>query len=105
MSSIDTSTDIPDSIALLEQIHAWSGLALYNLHKGTLYQESEGTVDSGLSPIADASVVTAADKSIRLILRTAIELDPSFVTDSTQKLWMFAREIKDALVPSEYKED
>ncbi|MFE4104793.1 hypothetical protein [Almyronema epifaneia] len=98
-----TKPDIPDTITTLEQLHAWSGLALENLFRGQTYKETTGDIDSGLAPLTDASIVTAADKSVRLISRTSIELNPSYQSDSTKKLWEFAEPLGDALLPNSYK--
>ena len=106
MSALNTSTDIPDAIDTLERMAFWSLLTLFDLNKGQTYKEAAGTsIDSGLAPIVDVSIVPTADGNQRAIARISIELDPAYTTDTTQKLWQFAQPISDTVVPAAFKVD
>lgn len=106
MSAIDLSTDAPASIATAEQAAAWLLLLLFDLLKGQTYKEAAGTsIDSGLAPLTDVSIVTTADGSQRMICRASFELDPAHVTDKSQKLWMFVQPLSNTTVPANFKVD
>jgi len=106
MSALDLSADSPASIATAEQGLAWLGLLLFDLNKGKTYKEANGTsIDSGLAPLVDVSIVTTADGNQRMIMRVSLELDPAYATDTSSKLWQFAEPLSDTVVPAAFKVD
>jgi len=106
MSVINLSTDAPASIATAEQAVFWLLLTLFDLNKGQTYKEAAGTsIDSGLAPLVDVSIVSTADGNQRAIARVSLELDPAYTTDTTQKLWQFAQPISDTVIPAAFKVD
>jgi hypothetical protein len=46
------------------------------------------------------SIFTAADDTLRLLIRSSIELDPDYVSDRSKKLWMFAQEFENIAIPA-----
>ncbi len=106
MTALNLSTDIPSQIDTLERLHAYTALALHNLYKGITYKEAQGTqLDSGLAPLVDISFINAADGTSRMLTRSAIEVDPAYITDTSQKLWMFADELGVTVLPAAFKVD
>lgn len=106
MSAIDLSSEAPASIATAEQAAFWLLSMLYDLNKGVTYKEAVGTsIDSGLAPLVDISIVSTADGAQRAICRASFELDPAYVTDATQKLWQFTQPLSNAAVPAAFKVD
>jgi len=104
MSLLDLSTDIPSNIASAEQLASWILLTLYSLHRGETYSEAQGnSIDSGRAPLVDVSIVTAADGKPRLIARMSVELDPAYLSDASQKVWMFARDFGAVVIPDTFK--
>ncbi|NET38619.1 MAG: hypothetical protein F6K19_42610 [Cyanothece sp. SIO1E1] len=101
MTAISQGTDIPSNIDTLERMCAWSALAISNLNARLQYQESQGP--AGTLNQASTGILQAADGTTRLIVRIAIPLDPAFETDATQKLWQFAGNVTDAVLPDAYK--
>lgn len=106
MSALDLGTESPASIATAEQGLAWLVLLLFDLNKGATYKEAQGTsIDSGLAPLVDVSIVTTADGNQRMIGRFSLELDPTYTTDTAQKLWQFAQPLSNGTVPAAFKVD
>ena len=103
MSALTQSTDIPASINTVERLLAWASLTTHDLNRGLFYKETDDV--EGSVPIATAGVVEAADGSDRLIIRVAIPLDTAWRADRSQKLWMFAQEIRDVEIPAAFKVD
>jgi len=98
------AADIPAEIDTLEELALWAQMTLYELYKGITYREAEGsTIDSGLSPLVDFSIISTADKNQRAIVRTSIELNPSWTADRTLPVWGFAEPMGEAQIPAAFK--
>lgn len=98
------TADIPAEIDSLEELVLWGQMTLYELYKGTTYREAEGsTIDSGLAPLVDFSIISTADGNQRAIVRTSIELNPSWIADRTLPVWGFAEPMGSAIIPAAYK--
>lgn len=96
--------EIPAEIDTLEELVLWGQMTLYELYKGTTYREAEGsTIDSGLAPLVDFSIISTADQTQRAIVRTSIELNPSWTSDRTLPVWGFAEPMGNAIIPAAYK--
>jgi hypothetical protein len=103
MTAFTPSTDIPTAIDSLEKYLAHAFLTANNLYSTLTYQELPGAL---LERVCDASIITAADGTVRLIGRFSIELDQSYITgDGSSKLWTFAKSWGDGTVPAAYKVD
>ncbi|MBD0268555.1 MAG: hypothetical protein ICV77_09705 [Cyanobacteria bacterium Co-bin8] len=99
-------SEIPAGITTIAQLHTWSGLALEELNRGVNYKEAQGSaIDSGLAPLVDTSIISAADGTKRLILRTSMELAPTYTSDRSKKMWMFTQNMSNALLPANFKVD
>lgn len=99
-----TSADIPAGIDTLEELALWTQLTLYNLNKGIMYKEAEGSsIDSGLAPLVDFSIISTADGTQRAICRTSIELNDSWTADATLPLWNFGSPMSNAQIPVAYR--
>ena len=104
MTALNLATDLPDQITTAEQLLVHQALTLHNLYKGQEYQEARGTqFDSGLAPLIDVSSISAKDGTERLLIRAAVEIDPSYRVDITQKMWMFAEPFGNVVIPAAYK--
>ncbi len=98
------SSDIPSGIDTLEELALWSVATLYEINKGVTYKESAGSsIDSGLAPLVDFSIIESNDGTQRAIARTSFELNPSWVADNTLPLWNFAEPFSNAIIPAAYK--
>lgn len=98
------STDIPAGIDTLEELVAWGQMALYNLNSGSMYKEAEGSsIDSGLAPLIDFSIISTADGTQRAICRTSLELNASWTADASMPLWNFIEAMTTAPIPTAYK--
>lgn len=105
MTGYAPGTDTPAAIDTLEKAAAHSLMTLFDLYKGIEYKEATGTsLDSGLAPLIDQSVISAADGTQRVIFRVAFEVDPAYVTDAG-KLWTFINAFGNATVPAAFKVD
>lgn len=106
MTEINLATDTPASIETVEQALLWLASLQESLLKGSTYREAQGSsIDSGLAPLVDASIVSAADGSKRCIVRLAIELHPDYVSDKSKKFWLFAQPMTNAVIPAAFKVD
>ena len=92
------SSDVPSAINTLERMIAWSCLAGHDLNRGLFYKESDAP--DGSVPYISAGIVEAADKTDRLIIRAAVEMDPAWRYDQAQGLYMYAREWRDVELPA-----
>lgn len=102
MTAFNRSTDLPPSIATLEELKVWVDLALENLYRSKTYQELQGAF---LEREMDVSVNRTADGKIRMIARSSIELDEGYIASTAGKLWTFAVPMGDAAIPAAYKVD
>ncbi|WP_052049458.1 hypothetical protein [Leptolyngbya sp. KIOST-1] len=102
MVDFNRATDMPAAINTLERYVAHGVLTLNNLFSALTYQELPGAL---LERVCDVNIVTAADGTTRLIARISLPLDPAYITSTTQKLWTFAQEFKEATIPAAYKVD
>lgn len=99
-------TDLPPGITSVEQLKMWCDCLLEELYGGQTYKEASGSaIDSGLAPLIDTSIVSAADGTKREITRSAIELNPDYRFDKTRKHWMFAEPMGTAAIPATFKID
>lgn len=98
------AADIPAGIDTLEELVAWGQMTLYNLNSGAMYKEAEGSsIDSGLAPLIDFSIISTADGTQRAICRTSIELNSTWTADASMPLWNFAEAMSTAPIPAAYK--
>ena len=76
-------SQVPQNIATLESLSAWSLLTLYDLYQAATYQELPGVE---MTSLVSAMVGRSYDDTQRLICRASFQLHPEFAT-STNKLW------------------
>lgn len=98
MSSLVISTSIPTNINTLERSLAWAGL-LYSVVNPTL-----SVLETANNPqkVAQAQIFEAADNTYRLLVRATIPLDSAFISDRSQKLWMFGQETSNTAIPAAF---
>lgn len=96
MSAININNQIPNTIVTLEQLHVWSGLALSFIHPNTKVLETE----VGSVHVMQNGTFQAQDGTERIFIRSSIELEPEFKFDNSKKLWMFAKELGQIVVPA-----
>ena len=97
MSAFSTA-NLPATITTLERGFVWFGGALYQLHKNSLYQQSDLT---GLVPRFTSQIGVAADKQEYIIINGSVPM-PSDWRTSTLPLFSIAQEISDTPIPSGY---
>jgi hypothetical protein len=95
-------TQIPPSIATVEQLVVWAGTLLDNVTGTKQIKEQENSL---LVYAAQFQIFRAADETVRCIIRQSIELDPAYAADQSKKLWMFARALSTAEVPLGFRVD
>lgn len=101
MTAINLATDIPNAIATLEQLNAWSGITLDRINPSLAVLEAENLAQF----VMQTGIFSAADNSNRLLIRSSLLMDPNFVSDRTKKLWMFAKEFSGVSIPQAFKEN
>ena len=99
MTAINLTTDIPNSIVTLEQLHAWSGLTLNRINPTLAILEAENFAQY----VVQAGIFSAADNSNRLLTRASLKLDPNYVSDRSKKLWMWTTEFSQVAIPDAFK--
>lgn len=94
-------TEIPSDINTAERLAAYIALLLDRLNPTkTILEVPNG--DPVL--VADTVVIQADDGTQRLIVRLSLELDPAFVEDKTQPLWMHTKELSNVAIPAGFKQ-
>lgn len=93
------STALPATNGTLETLYLWAALALKaaNGTKGAV--EVSG---SEASDLVQFQVFQQPDGSYRALTRVNIELDPTYLTDSTSPFWEFAQELTTGALPPNY---
>lgn len=92
------TANLPPTVDTLEKLIVWSCGAWYQLHKNDRYQESDA---APLIPMITAQDGLAADKTERIIFRLSIELEQDW-RESTQPMFLEAKEASNAAIPSAY---
>ena len=91
--------DIPAQITTLEQLHAWTGLALEEINPDLQVVEGSGAAVS----VSDTGIFDVPQtKTTRLISRTSLELNKAF-TYSGKKLWEEIKELSSTALPTGFK--
>lgn len=93
-----TLANIPNAIVTLEQLVVWNALSLATVNPTLAILEQENLAQLA----AQSAIFTAADNSIRMMIRCSIPLDPAFRYDRTKKLWLFANELSNVALPAAY---
>jgi hypothetical protein len=99
MTALNLSTDIPSAINTVERLHAWSGYLLATVNPQLAILEDVNRTEF----VASEGIIKAADGSIRVITRAALDLDPNYRYDSSKKLWMHVREFSSTAIPAGFK--
>lgn len=86
----------PNSIVTVEQLHAWTGVLLARIYPNLAVLETDARSEA----VVQTQIFTAADNSTRLLIRSSLNLDPSVFSDRSKKLWMFANEFGNVVIPS-----
>lgn len=102
MTLFNPRVDTPAAIQTLEQNIGHNLLLAHHLHQNDTYNELGG---GSQERIVQTSIITSANRDIRLIGRVSLILDPSYVTASSQKLWTFISAWADGTVPADFKID
>jgi hypothetical protein len=80
----------------LEQLHAWSGLALAFINPTMQILETE----IGAVNVMQSGIFQAADGSERVFIRSSLELNSQYKFDNSKKLWMHVKEFGNIVVPA-----
>lgn len=96
MSALTLSTLSQNlNISTVEQLHVYTGMLLNRLNPTLQVLETQ----DGSVFAAQFNVFQISDGTQRIITRSSIEIDPSFASDRTKKLWMFAKELSNVQLP------
>jgi hypothetical protein len=98
MSALVIGTQIPTSINTLERNLAWAGLALAYLNPTLTVLETVNNPQK----VAQAQIFQAADNTYRLLIRATLPIADTFISDRSQKLWMFTQETANIVIPAGY---
>lgn len=91
--------DIPSQITTLEQLHAWTGLALEEINPDLQVVEGSGAAVS----VCDTGIFDVEQtKKTRLISRASLEINKGF-TYSGKKLWEEVLEFSNTALPAGFK--
>lgn len=93
-----STANLPATIDTAEKGFVWFGGILYELHRNSLFQQSDLT---GLVPRFTSQVGVAADKNEYIIIHGAVPLPPTWRT-ATVPLYQLALEIADTPIPAGY---
>jgi hypothetical protein len=52
--------------------------------------------------VAQAQIFQAADNTYRLLIRATLPIADTFISDRSQKLWMFTQETANIVIPAGY---
>ena len=102
MTVINPSSDIPSSITTLEQLAAWSLLALQSINNEVLIQESAGAAPELIVSANPFRILAdPADYHERLLTRLSLRLQEDWYT---KKLWLAAEEISTDTLPAVFRQ-
>lgn len=101
MTAIQPSDIPPSASSSLERLTIWCLLALNRLNP-----DSETIEEAGVTVrVAQIGIIIDDFGKPRLIGRASIELDPSYDSDATTKLWVKAQEVGTVSLPANYSVD
>ena len=95
MTAINITTDIPTNIKTLEQLAAWSALALYRCNPSRKILENP---DLSPQPVAYIGLIKADNNTNRLVVRLSLPIADSY-PESSQKFWMNTLEFDNVELP------
>ncbi|MBC7971545.1 MAG: glucose-6-phosphate dehydrogenase [Verrucomicrobia bacterium] len=99
MTVINIATDLPNSITTLEQIAAWSNLALR-----TIYPTLEAVEGVGINErVAQAGIFYVASSNYyRMLNRTSLLVSPDHLIGGA-KMWTYVQEFGSTALPAGFK--
>lgn len=95
-------TQIPPAISTVEQLKVWCDAILFNQAGADEYLEIENLPRE---KFINFNVVKVASGETRNIVRSGVQIDPSFIADNSQKFWMFAIEQANTTIPAAFQVD
>ncbi len=98
MTLLDLSR-IPSQIDTLEKLAVWAGTALAIANPTRAIIEAAG---ENPEPVAQFFLLRADDDQLRLILRQSIALDPDFVADDENPIWLHGKSLSDTELPAKF---
>lgn len=98
MTALNVSTQIPSQIQTLEQLHAWSALALFSINPALTVIEGVNYTERAAQA---GNFWVAADAKTRGIYRVSLALDPNYLSASG-KLWTFAQPLSSTALPANF---
>ena len=91
MTALNIATDIPSSIATLEQLAVWASNCLFNLNSNVTAVEGDNYTQRACQ--AGNYYIASTDKT-RHVARTSIEISPDYVIGAS-KPWAYALTVSD----------
>lgn len=98
MTAINIATQIPSQITTLEQLHAWSGMALFALNPTLTVIEGVGYTERATQ---SGTYWVAADSKTRLITRTSLAVSQNALS-ADGKPWTFVQELSNTALPANF---
>ena len=98
MTAINIATQIPSQITTLEQLHAWSSMALFAINPTLTVIEGIGYTERAAQ---NGQYWVGADSKTRMICRTSLAVSPNALS-ADGKLWTFVQELSNTALPSTF---
>jgi hypothetical protein len=100
MTAFTASTDLPSAVNSLEKLAVWTGLVLGRVNPTLAILE-----DPGFAPerVCQTQIRRVDDGSERCIIRIAVPMDETYKSDISRKLWTFASDISNIVIPTGFK--
>lgn len=101
MTTINVGTgDIPSNINTLERLILWGGLLASTINPTLSANEVPNAAGERMFQFG---IFTDASNVERALVRASIPIDSAYRSDNSKKLWMFANEASNIVVPASYK--
>ena len=90
---------IPNQIDSMEELAAWVTLWLSKVNPTRAITEALG---ENPQRVAESFILTADDGTQRLISRVSLELNPNWVSDTSNPIWLHAKEFENIDLTSDF---
>lgn len=95
MSALSPTPVPASATATFEKLIGWAGLALHRANPRQAVIEVAGNY---AERVCQAVILTDTNGIDRLIVRASLELDPSWQSDTTQKLWYWVKPVSETII-------
>ncbi|MEH2250075.1 glucose-6-phosphate dehydrogenase [Nostoc sp.] len=98
MTALNIATQIPSQITTLEQLHAWTSLALFAINPDLTVIEGVGYTERAAQA---GNFWVAADSKTRIICRLSLAVSPDYLSASG-KPWTFVQPLSNTPLPATF---